>query len=164
MCLIWKGMSLFAFMSIFSFHYHQQYFYWTWQLVTRWVHHKKQDLITLREYIGFNPVLFGGVRVAHLFVCCVVSICFYFICLCYVSCAQCCSCVWIVHSWLLLRVSIFIYTVFISDTSRSHPFISRSSLIYPFQSLGHYHYVYITELSDVFIGLCDLDVSDMKTV
>jgi hypothetical protein len=109
-------MSIFAFMSIFSFHYHQQYFYWTWQLVTRWVHHKKQDLITLREYIGFNPVLFGGVRVAHLFVCCVVSICFYFICLCYVSCAQCCLCVWIVHSWLLLRVSIFIYTVFISDT------------------------------------------------
>ena len=60
----------------------------------------KQGFGSTWVHLGF----FGGVRVAHLFsfLCCL----FCFVCLCFVSCAQCCMCMWIVHSWLTLRFSL----------------------------------------------------------
>ena len=68
---------------------------------------KKQELLTLREHLGSPPV-FGEVRVAHfIFLCDVFVICLSSSC---VLCAQCCQCLWIVHSRLPLRFSqMFIY-------------------------------------------------------
>jgi hypothetical protein len=45
--------------------------------VTRLVSYKRQELITLREHLGW-PLIVGVVRVAHLFscLCCVVFLCF----------------------------------------------------------------------------------------
>jgi hypothetical protein len=52
--------------------YHCQDFYWTYCIwVTRRVSYKKQELLTIREHLS-SPLVFGGVRVAHLFslLCC----------------------------------------------------------------------------------------------
>ena len=36
---------------------------------------------------------------------------FCFVYLCYVSCGQCCTCLWIVYSWLVLRYSLMFYII-----------------------------------------------------
>jgi len=56
---------------------------WLFLLVTRWVSYKKQELLTLHEYLSSPPV-FGGVRVAHLFS--------FFLC-CPIMCVYVLSCV-----------------------------------------------------------------------
>ena len=49
--------------------------------------YKKEELLNRREHLD-SPLIFAGVRVAHLynFLCCVVFLCFVF--LCPVSCVQ----------------------------------------------------------------------------
>jgi len=66
--------------------------------------YKKQDCLPFREHLHSPPV-FGGVLVVDLFtiLCCVFV--FYLSSYC-VLCAQCCQCLWIVHSWLSLRFSL----------------------------------------------------------
>jgi hypothetical protein len=58
--------------------------------------YKKQELLTLHEHLGSPPV-FGGVHVLFIFLvfCVVLWVCFSS-CVLY---AQCCQCLWIVHSW-----------------------------------------------------------------
>ena len=65
---------------------------------------RKQELLTLHEYLGSPPV-FDGVCVAHLFSfqCYVFLLCLSSSC---VLCTQCCQFLWIVHSWLPLRFSL----------------------------------------------------------
>ena len=48
----------------------------SWQYIwaTRWLSHKKRELLTLREHL-ISSIVFGGVRVAHLFWFCVVLLC-----------------------------------------------------------------------------------------
>jgi len=67
--------------------------------------YKKQELLTLREHVGFHSV-FDEVRVAHFFsfLCYVV---FCFVCLRPVLCVQCCQCPWIVQSGLPLLFSFY---------------------------------------------------------
>ena len=51
----------------FSFVYHYQNFYRTWLYtwVTRRMYYKKQDLLTIWEYLS-SPLVFSGIRVAHI--------------------------------------------------------------------------------------------------
>jgi len=72
--------------------------------LTRMVSYKKQELFTLHEDLC-SPLVYGVVRVAHLFsfLCCVFVFCLSPSC---VLCAQCCQCFLIVHSWLPIRVSL----------------------------------------------------------
>ena len=103
----------------------------SWLWVTLRFSYKRQELITLRKHMGSSPV-FGGVRVAHLLVFCVVVV----VSLCPVYCVpnvasfsrlsildcpfvlpvsldcpfliapSCCQFLWIVHSWSPLRFSL----------------------------------------------------------
>jgi hypothetical protein len=91
--------------------------------ITWRVCYQRQELITHHEYLG-SPMGFGGVCVAHLlsFLCCVffclrsvscvpyvASFSGFFILDCLSSfCVLCtisCQFLWIIHSWLLFRVS-----------------------------------------------------------
>jgi len=71
---------------ILSFLYHCQGFDRTWLYiwVTRQVSYKKQDLLTLREYLSPPLVFWWGP--------CCPSFQFSVLCLCSVSCTQCCLC------------------------------------------------------------------------
>ena len=79
---------IFSFLRwFFSFLYHRQFFYRTWLYtwVTWWVSFKKQELLTRREHLD-SPLVFGGVRVAHLFSFLWYVLFFCFVCLGSVSC------------------------------------------------------------------------------
>jgi hypothetical protein len=70
---------------------------------------KGQTHYILKGTENGTPPVFGGVHVAHLFsfLCCVL-LCLSLYC---VSCAQCCQCLLIVHSWLPLRNYEVIYVI-----------------------------------------------------
>jgi len=83
------------------------YQYWLW--VTHRMSYKRQERLTLREHLS-SPRYFGGARVLQLLVFCVVILVYLFSCPHSVSCAQCCLCPWIFHSWIPLRFSLkFMY-------------------------------------------------------
>jgi hypothetical protein len=64
--------------------------------------------------------------------CCVYS----FICLCSMSCIQCCQCLGIVHSWLPLRFSLTLIKVNIIHSSEYFFFqISHADMPYPIHVL-----------------------------
>ena len=86
----------YQFLNIFSWFgslfYHGQYFYRSWL----------GCFIRNRNYLSFVSTwvlsrVYGGVRIVHLFnfLCC-----FFFLSIRSLSCAQCCLCFWISHSWL----------------------------------------------------------------
>ena len=72
-----------------------------------WFSYKKQKLFSIREHLD-SPE-FGGFCIAHLssFLCCLLF-CLSLSC---VLCTQCCQFLWIVHSWLPLRISITFTTL-----------------------------------------------------
>jgi len=74
-------------------------------LVTWQVSYKRQELLALPKHLS-SPPDFGGVRVTHLFsfLRCVAFLCFVY--LCHVPCELSCDCLWIVHSWFPLRISL----------------------------------------------------------
>ena len=80
------------------------WFLWAIQRVS----YKRQELLTLREYLCSPPV-FGGHCVGNRFsfLSCVVLLCLSLSC---ILCTQCYQCFWVVYSWLPLRFSLtFIY-------------------------------------------------------
>jgi hypothetical protein len=74
------------------------------------------ELLTIWKHLGSPPVLVGSVLLIFLVFCVefLFSSC--------VLCTQCCQCLWIVHSWLLLRFSL----TFISNWKH----LNRSFLIH----------------------------------
>ena len=109
---------------MFSFLYDCQYFYrpWLYIWVTWRLSYRKQEILTLREYLASPPV-YGRIRVAHNFslLCCVFVLFVFVLCivcpmlpvsldcpfliapsvfsnvyLSCVLCVQCCQCLWIV--------------------------------------------------------------------
>jgi hypothetical protein len=87
----------------FSILYYRQDIHWIWLCETWRVSYKTQQLLTIPEFL-VSSLVYCWIRVAHLcsFLCCVV----WFVCLRSGSGVQCWQYLWIVHSWLSLRVSL----------------------------------------------------------
>ena len=68
---------------------------------TRRVSNKKQEQLTLPEHLDLPPILLVGCVLLIFLDFCAVFFTFWLPAT-YVLWAQCCTCLWIVHSWLLL--------------------------------------------------------------
>ena len=86
---------------------------WIHIWITRRVSYKKNELLSQREHLVHPWPLVVSLLLIYL-VCC-VFVCVFCSSLSRVLCAQCCQCLWIVHSWLILRFSLNFYSMYLLD-------------------------------------------------
>jgi hypothetical protein len=107
-------------------------------LISNWL-----NQIELREQMVSSPSKWFHPRVTHLFSFLSVVL---FVLSVFVLCVQCCQCLWIVHSWLLLRFSITFICIWVYDCSVILHVKSETFLIFSVSVVEIQHHIEIEKV------------------